>query len=208
VVEKAPLDEVYPYSGKGWEEGALLRVIAGAFKGRKLTPPKGLSIRPTPDKVKGAIFNILGERIIESSFLDLFAGTGAVGIEALSRGAKEVIFADNSIKAINLVKENTLRFQIPNSKFQIVRADSIEIIKKFSPSQFDLIFLDPPYKSDLGEKALLEISNHNILKEDGEVIWEHYYKSVVSGQWSVVSRLQLKRTIRYGDTSLSFFSYD
>ena len=94
-----------------------MRIISGLFKGRRLTAPNGLTIRPTPDKVKGAIFNIIGERIIESSFLDLFAGTGAIGIEALSRGAREVIFVDNSIKAINIIKENLqkiydLRFTI------------------------------------------------------------------------------------------------
>ena len=186
-----------------------MRVISGSFKGRRLTAPKGLSIRPTPDKVKGAIFNILGDRIIESSFLDLFAGTGAVGIEALSRGAKEVVFVDNNTKAINTIKKNLSIFNIQYPIFKIVNVDAVEFIKK-TDHQFDFMFLDPPYKSDLGEKALIEISSFNILKEDGEIIWEHYYKTpplppplLKGGEGG----LQLKRTIRYGDTALSFFSY-
>ncbi|OGW05238.1 MAG: 16S rRNA (guanine(966)-N(2))-methyltransferase RsmD [Nitrospinae bacterium RIFCSPLOWO2_01_FULL_39_10] len=191
-----------------------MRVISGTFKGRKLIPPKGLTIRPTPDKVKGAIFNILGDRIIESSFLDLFAGTGAIGIEALSRGAKEIIFVDDNIKAINLIKENLSRCKMQDARCKIVKENAVEFIKSvgqgFSPAKFDFIFLEPPYKSDLGEKALIEISSFNILKEDGEIIWEHYYKTpplppplLKGGE----GELQLKRTICYGDTALSFFSY-
>ncbi len=189
----------------------IMRVISGLFKGRILTAPKGLTIRPTPDKVKGAIFNILGDRIIQSSFLDLFAGTGAIGLEALSRGAKEVAFVDNNIKAINTIKENLLKFQIPRPtvvgapKFRIIKGDAVEFIKK-TDHQFDLIFLDPPYKTDLGEKALLEISTFNILQEDGEIIWEHYYKKNTNYELQITN-LILKRTIRYGDTALSFFSY-
>ena len=191
-----------------------MRVISGTFKGRKLIPPKGLTIRPTPDKVKGAIFNILGDRIIESSFLDLFAGTGAIGIEALSRGAKEIIFVDDNIKAINLIKENLSRCKMQDARCKIVKENAVEFIKSvgqgFSPAKFDFIFLDPPYKTDLGEKALIDISSFNILKEDGEIIWEHYYKTpplppplLKGGE----GELQLKRTICYGDTALSFFSY-
>ena len=182
-----------------------MRIISGLFKGRRLTAPNGLTIRPTPDKVKGAIFNIIGERIIESSFLDLFAGTGAIGIEALSRGAREVIFVDNSIKAINTIKENLSIFNIQHSTFNIVKADAVEFIKK-TGQQFDFIFLDPPYKSDLGEGALIEISRRNILKENGEVIWEHYYKTEYRRQ-NTEDRIKLKRTVRYGDTSLSFFCH-
>ncbi len=188
-----------------------MRIISGIFKGRKLIPPRGLSIRPTPDKVKGAIFNIIGERIVECSFLDLFAGTGAIGIEALSRGAKEVVFVDNSIKAINTIKENLSRCKMQDARCKIVKEKTVEFIKSvgqgFSPAKFDFIFLDPPYKSHLGEQALMEISQCNILKKDGEVIWEHYYKkSSEFGVWSSeLKSLKLKRTVRYGDTSLSFF---
>ncbi|MBI5749726.1 MAG: 16S rRNA (guanine(966)-N(2))-methyltransferase RsmD [Nitrospinae bacterium] len=183
-----------------------MRVISGLFKGRKLIPPNGLSIRPTPDKVKGAIFNIIGERVVECSFLDLFSGAGAIGIEALSRGAKEVVFVDNNIKAINIIKENLVRCKMQDARCKIAKADVIEFIKK-TGHQFDFIFLDPPYKSDLGEQALMEISRCNILKKDGEIIWEHYYKTEYRRQ-NTEDRIKLKRTIRYGDTSLSFFSYD
>jgi len=191
-----------------------MRVISGSFKGRRLTAPKGLTIRPTPDKVKGAIFNIIGDRIIESSFLDLFAGTGAIGIEALSRGAKEIIFVDDNIKAINLIKENLSRCKMQDARCKIVKENAVEFIKSvgqgFSPAKFDFIFLDPPYKTDLGEKALIEISSFNILKEDGEIIWEHYYKKIPPSPPLLKGGergLQLKRTIRYGDTALFFFSY-
>src|SRR3989338_4174935 len=181
-----------------------MRVISGLLKGRRLVAPKGLSIRPTPDKVKGAIFNIIGEKIIGSSFLDLFAGSGAIGIEALSRGAKEVVFVDNNIKAINTIKENLSIFNIQYSIFNIVKADAIELVKK-TDRQFDFIFLDPPYKTALGEKTLIEISKFNILKDDGEIIWEHYYKTEDRRQ-KTEGRIKLKRTVRYGDTSLSFYN--
>lgn len=193
-----------------------MRVISGLFKGRKLIAIKGLDIRPTPDKVKGAIFNIIGEDIIESSFLDLFAGTGAIGIEALSRGARDVVFADNNSRAIDIIRKNLLQIQIPQptpvsaTRFKIIRGDAIEVIKKFKTLQFDFIFLDPPYKSNLGERALVEISRYNILKESGKVIWEHYYKTefnfppLTFYKDSVKEPLELKRTIRYGDTALSF----
>ncbi|MBI3584950.1 MAG: 16S rRNA (guanine(966)-N(2))-methyltransferase RsmD [Nitrospinae bacterium] len=183
-----------------------MRVISGSFKGRRLTAPKGLTIRPTPDKVKGAIFNVLGDRIIESSFLDLFAGTGAIGIEALSRGAKGVVFVDNNIKAINIIKENLQKCEFENSELHVIKADVIEFIKK-TDHQFDIIFLDPPYKSDLGENALLEISKFNILKDDGEIIWEHYYKKITNYELQITN-LKLKRTNRYGDTALSFFCHN
>src|SRR3990167_6357498 len=187
-----------------------MRVISGTFKGRKLIPPKGLTIRPTPDKVKGAIFNILGDRIIELSFLDLFAGTGAIGIEALSRGAKEIIFVDDNIKAINLIKENLSRCKMQDARCKIVKENAVEFIKSvgrvFAPAKFFFIFFAPPYKSDLGEKALIEISSFNILKEDGEIIWEHYYKKITNYEFKITN-LKLKRTICYGDTALSFFSY-
>ncbi|MBI3814481.1 MAG: 16S rRNA (guanine(966)-N(2))-methyltransferase RsmD [Nitrospinae bacterium] len=184
-----------------------MRIISGSFKGRKLIPPKGLSIRPTPDKVKGAIFNIIGERVVECSFLDIFAGTGAIGIEALSRGAKEVIFVDSNINAIDIIKENLSRCKMQDARCKIVKENAVEFIKK-TDHQFDFIFLDPPYKSDLGEQVLMELSRCNILKKDGEVIWEHYYKKIPPFPPLIKGGkggLKLKRTVRYGDTSLSFF---
>ncbi|MEK6589729.1 MAG: 16S rRNA (guanine(966)-N(2))-methyltransferase RsmD, partial [Nitrospinota bacterium] len=203
-----------------------MRVISGSCKGRRLIPPVGTDIRPTPDKVKGALFNIIGECVIGSSFLDLFAGTGAVGIEALSRGAREVVFVDKSIRAIETVKgnlrvcnlekdsmiqgvrgasKNPQTHEPSKPKILILKGDAVEIIKKFKTGQFDFIFLDPPYKSDLGEKALKEISRYNILKEGGEAILEHYYKNIPDPSSGWVGELKLRRTIRYGDTALSFF---
>src|SRR3972149_3829482 len=193
-----------------------MRIISGLFKGRRLTAPNGLTIRPTHDKDITERYVVTRERIIESSFLDLFAGTGAIGIEALSRGAREVIFVDNSIKAINIIKENLqkiydLRFTIydlksyaPKSKISIIKGDAVEFIKK-TGQQFAFISLEPPYKSDLGEGALVEISRRNILKENGEAIWEHYYKTE-SRRQNTEDRIKLKRTVRYGDTSLSFYN--
>jgi len=129
-----------------------------------------------------------------------------------------VVFVDNDNIAIKIIKKNledlglhcNHELQTPDYRLKIIRGDVIEIIRKFKPRQFDLIFLDPPYKSDLGEKALMEILRYNILKESGEIIWEHYYKTpplppplLKGGE----GELQLKRTICYGDTALSFFSY-
>lgn len=146
-----------------------MRIVGGIYKGRKLKTFEGDEIRPTSDMARESLFNILRDRIIDAKFLDLFCGTGAMGIEALSRGAKEVTFNDFSKKSVNLTKENLNSLgEINNAKISV--SGALEFLQR-TGEKFDIIFLDPPYKSDLGEKALSVAKN--ALSDGGIVIFEN-----------------------------------
>ncbi|HUU50212.1 MAG TPA: 16S rRNA (guanine(966)-N(2))-methyltransferase RsmD [Nitrospinota bacterium] len=179
-----------------------MKVISGRIKGRSLKTLKGLDIRPTPDKVKGALFNIIGSFIINKKFLDLFAGTGNIGIEALSRGAEEVFFVDNDKRSIKLIRENLEKCGIYRG-FKIFLEDGIDFIRsREKKDEFDLIFLDPPYGSDLGGLALEEISKTDIIEREGLIIYEHFHKCEVNRKYGL---FKLYKQKRMGDTCLSFF---
>ncbi len=146
-----------------------MRVISGMARGRKLKEPEGRTIRPTTDKVKESIFNIVQFDIEGRRCLDLFAGTGQLGIEALSRGAAHVTFVDEAAESLKLVKNNldTAGF---TEKAEIIRADAIEYLER--GRRYDLIFIDPPYKTSLLERALKAINQFDILKVNGIMICE------------------------------------
>ena len=150
-----------------------MRIIAGKHKGKTLSEFELSSTRPTSDLVRGAIFNMLGERVDDCTFLDLFAGTGAMGIEAISRNAKQVVFVDNNQESINLIKKNTSFLKENN--FKIKKGDCFGALNELSTQQyyFDIIFIDPPYKTDLAEKCIKQISKCSLLSSDGVVVWEH-----------------------------------
>ncbi|MGE5582623.1 MAG: 16S rRNA (guanine(966)-N(2))-methyltransferase RsmD [Bacillota bacterium] len=151
-----------------------MRVIAGKYKGRNLKGPKHEGLRPTADRVKEALFNIIGARINGSRFLDLFAGSGGIGIEALSRGADLVVFNDANSSSIKLLREN-LTIIDPEDRyrlFQLPAERALEILNKEGDS-FDLIFLDPPFQAGLVPKTLAAIAIKKLLKEDGILIVEH-----------------------------------
>ena len=150
-----------------------MRIIAGKYKGKILSEFELSSTRPTSDLVRGAIFNILGEKVNGSTFLDLFAGTGAMGIEAISRNAKQVVFVDNNQESINLIKKNTSFLKENN--YKIKKCDCFEALKELSAQQycFDVILIDPPYKTDLAEKCIKQIIKHDLLQNSGVVVWEH-----------------------------------
>lgn len=181
-----------------------MKVISGSLKGKSLKTLKGLDIRPTPNKVKEALFNILGDKIVDARFLDLFAGAGSVGIEALSRGAGEVLFVENDKKAVQLIKENLERCGI-KEQCDIVFQNGIDFLKamKKNPQKFDLIFLDPPYHTSSGESAMEEIGKADILAKDGLVILEHFHKMEIKETHGILKRY---RERRFGDTCLSFFN--
>lgn len=144
-----------------------MRVITGTARGRRLAEPKTEGIRPTTDKVKESIFNIVQFDVEGRRVLDLFAGTGQLGIEALSRGAESVTFVDENTAAVKLVRENLSRCEMEG----VVRqCDSISFLS--GCGKFGLIFIDPPYDSGLAEKALLKIIEFDILSEGGIIICE------------------------------------
>lgn len=150
-----------------------MRIIAGKYKGKILSEFELSSTRPTSDLVRGAIFNMLGEKVNDCVFLDLFAGTGAVGIEAISRNAKQVFFVDNNKDSVNLIKKNASFLK--ESNFIIKKCDCFEALNEFSNMHicFDIIFLDPPYKTDFAEKCLKLITKHMLIQNSGIVVWEH-----------------------------------
>ncbi|MGI6517951.1 MAG: 16S rRNA (guanine(966)-N(2))-methyltransferase RsmD [Bacillota bacterium] len=185
-----------------------MRVISGIAGGRRLTTISGRSIRPTSDRVREAIFNIIAERIGGSVVLDLFAGIGSLGIEALSRGARYCVFVDNDRAAREVINKNLndLGFRDLSA---VVGADALRAIgARRGPvaerAPYDLIFADPPYALDVFDKLLLLIKNAGILAGNGLVIVEHSSRDAAPSESSWMTRV---RQERYGDTQVSFYMY-
>jgi 16S rRNA (guanine966-N2)-methyltransferase len=181
----------------------ILRVIAGTAKGQKLKTVKGDTTRPTSDRVKESLFNIIAGIIPDSHVLDLYAGTGNLGIEALSRGAKSAVFIDKSRECYHIIMENLLHTKL-SDKAKILTGEVANTIKSHSNDlgKFDIIFLDPPYNKNLIEETLNFIVNSDIIKDDGLIIAESDIDDSIPEE---IGKLKLKRNQKYGDTVLSFF---
>ena len=154
-----------------------MRVISGKYRGKKL---KGFDIdgtRPTMDRVKESLFGMIQSYVNGALVLDLFAGSGALGVEAISEGAMKVIFVDNNMEAIRRIEENVSGF---DEDFEIIHTDYKKYLKS-TDDRFDIIFLDPPYKSDSLNKALRIIEERNLLTEDGIVVCEFEEGKIVTG---------------------------
>lgn len=149
-----------------------MRVTAGKFKGRTLIDNKYQHIRPTADMVKQAIFNKLAFSLANAKVLDLFCGTGALGIEALSRGAKEVIFADSDSRSVQLTKDNLKKIGA-NGGYKVIKSSYEKTLTLLEWEQFDIIILDPPYKSGVYEDCLKKIAEYNLLSPLGIIVCEH-----------------------------------
>lgn len=154
--------------------GGFMRVISGSAKGHRLVAPEGLDTRPTTDRIKETLFNIISNDVYDSSFLDVFCGSGAIGIEALSREAKECIFIDNSEKSIEALKKNLKHTKL-EEKAVIIKKDVISALKELGEKgeKFDIIFIDPPYLSDLYKPVLKTLAKYEILNKEGFIIIEH-----------------------------------
>lgn len=148
-----------------------MRVISGIARGTKLFTLEGEQTRPTLDRVKESIFNILQNRIKDAVVLDLFAGSGAISIEFASRGAGKIIACDNSKDAINIVNKNITKTRM-NDKVNVYNLDYLECLKKLKDIKFDLIYLDPPYKTDYAVKAIKVIIDLKLKKENGIIVVE------------------------------------
>jgi len=181
-----------------------MRIIAGLYKGFPLQSFQGKKIRPTPSKVREAVFDILGFKVIESDFLDLFAGTGAVGIEALSRGAKRVTFVEINGHAIELIKSNLMKIN-QNDFSNIINNNYMRSLKvlNFQQKKFDIIFLDPPYDKNITQKTLYEIDKNYILKRNSIIIAQHQINENIQGNFQNLSCLKEKR---YGKSKITLFS--
>jgi 16S rRNA (guanine(966)-N(2))-methyltransferase RsmD len=182
-----------------------MRIIAGTFRSRQLKSLKGLSLRPTSDMMRETLFNILGPRVAGSRFLDLFAGTGAIGIEAISRGAAHVVFVEKHPATVRLIRENLASFEIFTG-VQVIPADVTAIITKLSSGptmQFDFIFLDPPYAEENKYRDTLQaLQESTLLSESTIVIAEHHKKFASSKS---IGRLEQSRILTQGDAALSFY---
>lgn len=176
-----------------------MRVTGGAGRGKRLRVPAGDRVRPTSDKVKQALFNILGRAVEGSSFLDLFAGTGAIGIEALSRGAGRVVFVDDARRSLEAVRQNLAQAGL-GGDVRIVASRAETYIRK-TAERYSVIFLDPPYTTEL--KPLLELlSRSDLLGSDTIVVAEHFRKRPSPERAGELVRY---REAVYGDTVLAFY---
>ena len=180
-----------------------MRVIGGVAKGRRLRIGRGLAIRPTSDYLKEVIFDILQGLVRGVRFLDLFAGSGNVGIEALSRGAEEVVFVDISSLSVRLIQDN-LQAAGFMDRATLIRAQARTAIRSLNRrgNQFGVIFMDPPYQSSLTLPTLRALSELHLLEKGGMLIAEHFHKEEVPLTLPCLLRT---RQIRHGESTLSFY---
>jgi len=183
-------------------EEAILRIIAGCWKGRNLVSLKGSSTRPTYDRIKEAMFNILQGYIPDSLVLDLFAGTGNLGLEALSRGCKKVVFVEKNPRAVRVLNKNRSNLGCLNQS-HVICDDVFRVIRYLSGKErFDLIFADPPYDKGLEILVLNAIAENDILQPQGIIVLEHSSKVDQPDEVENIKKIQ---TRKYGSTSISFF---
>jgi 16S rRNA (guanine(966)-N(2))-methyltransferase RsmD len=181
-----------------------MRVIAGKFRSQSLIAPKGSDTRPTSDRLRETLFNVIAPQIHGSVFADLFAGTGAVGIEAISRGARRVYFAENAKVPLETLRHNLDRLQI-REEAQIERGGTIFLLQRLLKEdvRLNLVFLDPPYNDRLGyETALQFLGQHPILHVNAIVIVEHSRRFRLPESHG---NLQPYRLIEQGEAALTFF---
>lgn len=175
-----------------------MRIISGARRGKKLIPPKDDRVRPTTDRVKEALFDIIQFEVPGKVFLDLFAGSGQVGLEAVSRGAKQAVFVDSSAESLDLVKKNLALTEFGSSA-QVVKSDFSDFLHRTAMT-FDIAFLDPPYELGLLQKALPVLAGR--MADDGVIICEHPKGETLPES---AGRFTITKTYTYGKTALTFY---
>ncbi len=182
-----------------------MRIISGISKGIPLKAPEGLSTRPTTDRVKENIFNLIQFDVPSSKVLDLFAGSGAMGIEALSRGADKLISVDNSSMAIKVINENLLKSNLAD-KAQVLQLDMEIALNRISTGnnadKFNLIFADPPYSKQLCDKVLKLLIEYELLDEDAIIVLEHSKDDIISFD---EDEFYLERQKIYGNIAVSIY---
>jgi len=187
-----------------------MRIIAGQYRSRQLKSLKNLKIRPTSDMLRETLFNILGPHVEGARFLDLFAGTGAIGIEAISRRAAHVVFVENHRSTAKLITENLALLEI-TAGARVIACDALAAIGTLESANsgsdaapFDFIFLDPPYANERDYHAVLQaLEKSPLLNESSMVIAEHRKTFALP---TPIGRLQQFRTLKQGDAALTFYS--
>ena len=180
----------------------MIRIISGIFKGRRLKLVPSPSVRPMQDKVKGALFNILGDRVRGSVCLDGFAGTGSIGLEALSRGAATCVFVDEFYPSIKVIKQNIAKCEAEEKSVVLHREFNRAVIDLAKQGvRFDIIFLDPPYRLLEERNPLKVIRKRGLLKPGGLIVLRHFFKIKPK-----LGDFKLERRAALGDDVLILFS--
>ncbi len=180
-----------------------MRIITGLYKGRRLRTLEGLAIRPTSDRLRETVFNILAPVIEGARFADLCAGSGAVGIEALSRGASEAIFVDQSAKAVTIIRDNLAHCRITTGA-RVINRPVMTALNYFAAERetFDIIYFDPPYDSPLYHQVLTAIASQGLLAAEGLLLVEHRHTLPLHENYG---QLRPYREISQGETRLTFY---
>jgi 16S rRNA (guanine966-N2)-methyltransferase len=181
-----------------------MRIIAGKFRSRQLTAPKGWKTRPTSDRLRETLFNVLAPQIEGAVFADLFAGTGAIGIEALSRGARRVYFAENARPPLAALRGNLEKLNV-QAEAEVESAGTLPLLRRLLNQgiRLDIVFMDPPYSDRAAYQTTLEfLAEQPILSADGLVVAEHSRRE---GMPNPMGRLQTSRTIEQGEAALTLF---
>ena len=196
--------------------GGQLRVIAGQYRSRRLQTLRGTALRPSSDRLRETLFNILGTVVEGAVFVDLFAGSGAVGIEALSRGARGAIFVENHAAGAALIARNLASLGIPTAaqvasgktfvgSAEILRMDAMDALERLDKgsAHIDFVYLDPPYADTRAYQEILEfLGESELLARGGSVIAEHRRKTDLP---AIAGHLERARVVEQGDTALSFY---
>lgn len=185
-----------------------MRIVGGKYGSRMLRTLRGMALRPTSDRLRETLFNILGPAVEGSLFVDVYAGTGAVGIEALSRGARDVIFIEKHPAAVELIRKNLSSLGI-DAGYEILAKDAVRGMERLASRSFgghlqaDFFFLDPPYADrEEYERALEFLDESRLVARNGRVIVEHARRVALPGK---LTSLECTRVVEQGDTSLSFY---
>jgi len=179
-----------------------MRIIGGEYRSRIIDMPKGVEMRPTQDKVREAIFNILGD-ISGKAVLDLFSGSGAFGIEALSRGASKATFVENNIRCVQTIEKNLDSLQIPADRYDVIKSSALRAVYSIEEDglKYDIVFMDPPYHKDLAKNCLINLDSCDILSQFATVVVEHYRLDELSFD---LETLVIDKERKYGDTLITF----
>ena len=180
-----------------------MRVIAGKYRSRRLKGPGNLRLRPTSDRLRETLFNVLGPSVEDSLFVDLYAGTGAIGIEAISRGARETIFIESHAACVQLVRQNIEALGIRRG-VEVIEADAVKGLKNLASRHLvaDFIFLDPPYEGEEQLRGLEFLDESHLVAPYGLVIVEHHRSMELPERFD---RLECTRLLEQGDAAFSFY---
>ncbi len=181
-----------------------MRIGSGRFRGRKLHAPKGQETRPTGARLKKSLFDVLAAELESARVLDLFAGAGALGLEALSRGAAEAVFVDKGRRAGEAIEKNIDELDVGGSaelRLQSVRSALSKLAEE--DRQFDIVFADPPYRSDELEKLLRALGETSLVAEDGLVVVEHHHKLELQERYGA---LELVRRLKAGESCFTLYA--